>query len=1289
MFKESAVLCLVDEIEIVHSHFGVLSDPHFTVQPANTTVIAGNEATLNCAVAGLAEGATFVPTWLKSGQALTSGRDVGGHPRYSITGDPATEGNLHIQGVLLSDDAPYQCKLNIFGSNSNEAFLTVQVPPEVPVIDSRQNGSAITIQPPQPVVLACRANNAKPAATITWLKDGQPLVHDTPVIEVTPGGSEKLSSVSSTLTLNPEKEDNGIEYKCIVTHPALTSPYELSVSLNVQFAPGPPAISTSGFVEGMQVRAGTELTLTCVSTRGNPLADVYWWKDDVRLDFSYITDRIRSINEIRPVADRSDDGARYTCKATNVVQTEPLTAFVDLRVVYPPAFVNITGHEEMVKKGDIVTLTCKTAPSNPQASILWTGGGNNAIQSDPTVIEDPDGGYITTATLTLNMTGTADRMDILCQASNGNEIASTTAIVNVMYPPEPPQISAAVEGLRSGRSLRLSCSAFHGNPLADLAWYKNDEPVVASPTAMGPTIKSGSRASRDLLILVDKTDNGANYSCNATNAATVEPLQDVLTLSVHFPPDSIAVTAEPAAAKEGNNVTVTCETKSSNPASDVSWWRDGVAITGGEPNITDGEYGGLITRSELTVISVSASDNGAVFKCRASNEILTESTNDAVTLDIKYKPKISTASGSTIDTGEDFTTHTLQCAAEGNPETLTHTWHLNDAAIDVASNPRLTINDNGALVLQNLTRSDGGKYMCLVSNEEGNSNITATINVNYAPTISTTATITVTLYAVGEIVCEADAHPKPDNFLTWTRQGFDLSGFEHEYTEGKKIMRILNVSLADAGLYTCNANNGIEPSAKKDVQIIVQFKPQIDQSMPSKVAQTAGQTAILRCAAEGSPNVIFTWQKDGGPVNMTSDRYAEDTWKDVKYSNRYESRLIISHVNENFDYGMYECKAHNALGEGLFIVQLEKTSAPDAPSEPTVVRKTHDSITLSWKAGFDGGLDQTFTVRFSRKDSVQYQYVDVNPPNATIFTITNLSPGTEYEVTVRGKNILGPGPFYAGIINAVTEVEPTLPPGPPKGILVGDLPLYLFLLVVFLLLLSCVFLNIFLCCCLVKKRRAKKELADKSGVKLEKVRRGSQDSAPTESHSMDSLSKADSERDRGYSTEDDYDYDDRRYSDARRYSGANRDYDDRRYRDDYSDRDYSVSDRFDEDHRPIVRDRGSERMYREAEPGFYNTGYRPPSYAPSWDSYGAPPSISAMTADSRVSEEQDERDYIERLRRKQQEDRSANRVGALSGHRGSATPSPVPSSLGNFVQLSKSGRATVPSIAGSEDGFLV
>ena len=68
--------------------------------------------------------------------------------------------------------------------------------------------------------------------------------------------------------------------------------------------------------------------------------------------------------------------------------------------------------------------------------------------------------------------------------------------------------------------------------------------------------------------------------------------------------------------------------------------------------------------------------------------------------------------------------------------------------------------------------------------------------------------------------------------------------------------------------------------------------------------------------------------------------------------------------------------------------------------------------------GFDGGKNQTFTIRFKQKDGGQFQYVD---SNTTTFTISNLSPGTEYDMTVRGKNSEGNGKFFPGIVTVVTD----------------------------------------------------------------------------------------------------------------------------------------------------------------------------------------------------------------------------------------------------------------------------
>ncbi|XP_033641299.1 nephrin-like [Asterias rubens] len=1256
----SCVLLL--SLPIILSFISVVSgQASFSQQPVDSTVVEGGEVILYCAVDNLEVTPGILWTKGSSNVPLGLSRDMPGYPRYNIVGNATSEANLRIENAQLEDDDVYRCQVP--GLRSEEATLTVQVPPDPPSIDNYENGTLITIDPPSTITLTCRANNARPQATITWLKNDGPVLYIMPVTAVEASGDPlgKKQNLVSTLTLNPEKEDNGVEYKCVVEHPALVMPHFVNVVLNVRFPPGPPLIT--GYQQGLAVRQGDMVTLDCASRGGNPLAEVYWWKNGVQMDHSYITDGAGARNTLPITVGYSDNKAVYRCQVSSRVLPQPLTAQVQFTVFFPPAYVNITGHEQMVNTGATLTLHCKSANSNPSASISWYTGGQQVSTSPDVVVAAPNGGFITSQNLTVTMTAQMNSVDYMCQATNLElyEYANAVATVSVMYPPQIPVISGYEEGreVKAGNLLRLTCIAVGGNPLATLTWQKNGVDLEGSYGT------SGQLATNELPLILEQTDNKANYSCRASNEATPEPLVAQVSLDVLFPPERVFVTAEPAECRDGDRVVVKCKTASSNPASELSWWKDGVPVDGGAAVTESSDNSGYSTSSELVVEKVLSSDNGQVFLCRAKNELIVEAVNDGLIMNVRFKPQISVADKMTINTKEGPGLKILNCTSKGNPEELTYVWHQNDVPIVLDGNTRFTLNDAGSLFVHNASRTEVGNYMCLVSNDEGNSNITAILDVQYSPIISTGDQIVINRHSISELVCEADANPKPDSFITWTRDGFDLSAHQMEYSEGKALLRILNVSKADGGLYTCSADNGIAPAFTKNIQVVVQFVPEIDRTVANKVAQSIGQTAVLRCRAEGAPVVRFKWFQGAAQVNLTSDHYTFDTRQDLTYSNRYESRLYIGPVNELFDYGTYVCKAYNNLGETTFSVQLEKTSEPEAPFGLRVEKITHDSVRLSWKAGFDGGRPQTFQVRFNQKGNQQYQYVDVIPTEETTYTVTNLNPSTDYEFTVRGRNDLGTGAYFLGIVSASTEVAPSQPVVPsPSGILVGNIPLYLFLLVTFLSLLSCVFLNLFLICCLVKRRTSKKKnLAKKSDIKLKEIETvHSDEGSATVTETLDSMSH----RDQSEYSKDPYSDDERSYDDHRY---GNQQYDDYSYQ--------TYSDQYDDDRQPIATSR------REPGSSYHNAGYRPPSYAPSWDSFAQTPSILT----DQISEDQEERNYADKLRRKQAQLTTGPSSAKQFDYTSSVTPSPVPSSLGNFVQLTKA-RPTA-SQAGSEEGFLV
>jgi len=94
--------------------------------------------------------------------------------------------------------------------------------------------------------------------------------------------------------------------------------------------PGKPEIS--GYSSEQVLKTGDTAKLECVSRGGNPLAQVYWYRDGVEVDFSYETGGGRARNELLFTVEPSDNNAVYRCAASNQMTAQPLTTDIRLTV---------------------------------------------------------------------------------------------------------------------------------------------------------------------------------------------------------------------------------------------------------------------------------------------------------------------------------------------------------------------------------------------------------------------------------------------------------------------------------------------------------------------------------------------------------------------------------------------------------------------------------------------------------------------------------------------------------------------------------------------------------------------------------------------------------------------------------------------------------------------------------------------------------------------------------------------------------------------------------------------
>lgn len=135
---------------------------------------------------------------------------------------------------------------------------------------------------------------------------------------------------------------------------------------------------------------------------------------------------------------------------------------------------------------------------------------------------------------------------------------------------------------------------------------------------------------------------------------------------------------------------------------------------------------------------------------------------------------------------------------------------------------------------------------------------------------------------------------------------------------------------------------------------------------------------------------------------------------------RSESILYITHVT-SADYGNYECVARNELGFSTVSPRLEVTSAPDTPTLLTVVNVTHDSVTLTWTPGFDGGMKASYRIRYRQVSDDGYKYEDVIPSNVTSYVIRGLNVNTQYVFSIMASNKLGNSKYMPDLLSAKTS----------------------------------------------------------------------------------------------------------------------------------------------------------------------------------------------------------------------------------------------------------------------------
>uniref|UniRef100_G3NXZ3 Kirre like nephrin family adhesion molecule 3, like n=1 Tax=Gasterosteus aculeatus aculeatus TaxID=481459 RepID=G3NXZ3_GASAC len=344
-------------------HLSATQAAHFSQQPQDQVVVSGLSVTLPCVIVGY----RGMVQWTKDGLALGGERDLPGWKRYSLMGDPLSgEHSLLIDSAELEDDAVYECQATQAGLRSHRAKLTVLVPPSDPVVEG---GPVVRLKAHTPHNLTCRASGARPAAEITWYRDGE--VMETAIYSKTLLGDGKKEAAVSMLPIVPEDSDSGRTYTCRVLNQAAPAGRQISVTINVQH---PPSVTLS--VQPQTVAEGAKVLFIC-SASANPEITGYRWSKggvpiseangdslEVTVDYSYFTDPV-------------------SCEVSNSVGSTNVSTLVDVQ--FGPRLLS-EPKPMTVDMGMDAAFTCAWT-GNPPLTLAWTKQGSSVVLSNSNTLQ--------------------------------------------------------------------------------------------------------------------------------------------------------------------------------------------------------------------------------------------------------------------------------------------------------------------------------------------------------------------------------------------------------------------------------------------------------------------------------------------------------------------------------------------------------------------------------------------------------------------------------------------------------------------------------------------------------------------------------------------------------------------------------------------------------------------------------------------------------------------------------------------------------------------------------------
>ncbi|XP_024883362.1 nephrin-like isoform X5 [Temnothorax curvispinosus] len=630
----------------------------------------------------------------------------------------------------------------------------------------------------------------------------------------------------------------------------------------------------------------------------------------------------------------------------------------------------------------------------------------------------------------------------------------------------------------AGGIAQLPCDVkppLSGDKLHLVIWYKEeaDAPIYSFDTRGRDSPDQGnhwqdhslegraffkhSESPAKLILEKVRESDAAVYRCRVDFKQSPTRNSKV-NLTVIIPPEQLSILDEDGRShiphyilgpySEGASLNITCVAAGGRPQPRVTWWQ-GTALLDNSYETVDAKR----VRNVLQLEKLGREHLRAFLTCQATNNNMVTPISSSVSLDMNLKPLWVQIQGENrpLSAGK---TYEIGCEVVGARPSPTITWSKGNM---ILRNARETTSPDGNVTTSILTFvpsiEDAGKFLyCRASvpdipdseMEEG-----WKLNIYHEPVVTLELGSNLNSSAIREgidVYFECNIKSNPWVYkVSWRHNGNPLY---HNTATGTIISNqslvLQSVTRSRAGIYTCIGNNQEGDGESNPLNLDIKFVP-VCQHGQTKVFGVARQeTARIPCELEANPSeVSFTW-KFNNTMEAVNIPQAHVT------SDRTRSTASYTPMTE-LDYGTLLCWGSNDQGTQLepCVYHIVPAGRPDMPHNCSLLNQTTDSIYVECIEGFDGGLPQKFTMQVDREAGSGKSGGPTTIYNQTskvpVFSVSNLDPGSNYEVSIYSTNAKGRSEtvhFRATTLNlperrtALTPVMLSLS-GPLLGAVVG------------------------------------------------------------------------------------------------------------------------------------------------------------------------------------------------------------------------------------------------------------